>query len=106
MVELDMAEPLSRTLPTPLTPRRDINHPNSLSSIGWGRRPGRGGAFCEAAPLGPLPTAAARGEEVMTCYTKFAQKGNAFMDSSPGRGRSHTRCLGGDRFGRGQGWGG
>src|SRR5437773_1968737 len=51
---------------------------NSLSSIGWRRGPGRGGTFCEAAPLllpapkplrqagGPLPTPASRGEEEKT----------------------------------------
>src|SRR6266581_7682928 len=40
------------------------NRRNSLSFIGWRRGQGRGGTFCEDAPLlSPLPTPASRGEE-------------------------------------------
>ena len=57
---------------------------NSLSSIGWRRGSGRGGKFCEDAPLlGPLPAPASRGEEEKA-HSVDSNMGQAFqMISGP-----------------------
>src|SRR2546425_1271715 len=78
----DFSRPFGTVWQACLTGRKR-KHRNFLSSIGWRRGRGRGGTFCEDAPLlGPLPTPASRGEEEKARSKKAAQKNNRLMNCS------------------------